>query len=354
MIDDVFVIDAVAHGYNLGPANQVDPGYAAATGAQLYGLAMQFVPEGYLLPYEEWSNSADPDLVASALFAESPTDFAIYHQVPMFGAFKDGSSPIWVGQNMRERWPGRVALFAGVSPFLPDPVGQVDRAIDEYGAIGLKLYPLELIEGHVNPFPLDDPEIAYPIYQRAVDRGIKTIAVHKALPLGPVPLDPFRVADVEAAAIAFPQLMFQIVHGGMAFVEETALQLARFPNISVNLEGTTVLAVKAPRQFATIVGSFLQLGAADRILWATGCMAIHPRPFLEAFWRMEMPRDLVEEYGMPELTRDIKAQILGANAARICGIDIDAERAKASGDQYSTSSEPRPPWSTRDLTGASA
>ena len=72
MIDDVFVIDAVAHGYNLAPANQVDPCYAAATSAQLYGLAMQFVPEGYLLPYEEWSNSADPDLVASALFAESP------------------------------------------------------------------------------------------------------------------------------------------------------------------------------------------------------------------------------------------------------------------------------------------
>jgi hypothetical protein len=47
MIDDVFVIDAAAHGYDTGPTNQLDPRYAAVTNAQLYCLRMQFVPEGY-------------------------------------------------------------------------------------------------------------------------------------------------------------------------------------------------------------------------------------------------------------------------------------------------------------------
>ena len=331
----------------LTPANQVDRRYAEVSTAQLYGLGAHFVPEGYLLPLEDWIRSADPDLVASALFAESATDFAIYHEVPMFGAFIDGGSPVWVGTEIRDRWPGRMAIFAAVSPFLPDPVGQVDRAVDELGAVGLKLYPFDLVEGRAAQFTLDDPEIAYPIYQRAVERGIKTVAVHNALPLGPVPLDPFRVGDVEGAAIAFPDLMFEIVHGGMAFVEETAMQLARFPNVSVNLEGTSVLAAKAPLQFATILGSFLQLGAEDRIMWATGCMAIHPRPFIEAFWAMEMPPQLVDGYGFPPLTREVKKKILGLNAARICGIDIKLAKSQARDDEFSTLNDLRPPWSTR-------
>jgi len=32
--------------------------------------------------------------------------------------------------------------------------------------------------------------------------------------------------------MAFPELNFEIVHGGMAFLEETAWQIARFPTSS--------------------------------------------------------------------------------------------------------------------------
>jgi hypothetical protein len=32
-----------------------------------------------------------------------------------------------------------------------------------------------------------------------------------------------------------------------------------------------------------------------------------PRPAIEAFWNFEMPRDLVEEYGLPELTKEVRA-----------------------------------------------
>lgn len=343
--DDVFVIDAVAHGYNYHAGNQVEPRYAQVAVGQLYGLAAQFVPDGFLLPLDRWVHGADPDLVGSALFGESATDYAIYHEVPMFGVFTDGGSPVWVGTEMRKRWPGRVGIYAGVSPFLPDAVGQVDRAVEELGAIGLKLYPFDLVEGRTAQFSMGDPEIAYPIYQRALERGIKNIAVHKALPLGPVPLDPFRVGDVESAAAAFPDLMFQIVHGGMAFVEETAMLLGRFSNVCVNLEGTMVLATKAPLQFATIIGSFLQYGAEDRIMWATGCMGVHPKPFIDAFWAMDMPQLLMDGYGLPPLTKDIKRKVLGLNAARICGIDIPAVQALTASDEFAALDAPRPAWS---------
>jgi hypothetical protein len=344
MIDGQFVLDAVAHGYSQAAENQVDRRYGETTARQLYGMGAHYVPEGYLLPFEQWTHATDPDLVASALFAESPTDMAVYHEVPMFGAFRDGGSPLWVGQRMRERWPHRVALFGAVSPFLPDPRGQVDRKAD-LGVIGLKLYPFDFVAGRATSFRLDDPELAFPIFERALERGIRHVAVHKALPLGPVPLAPFGVCDVESAAVTFPDITFEIVHGGMAFLEETTWQLARFPNVVVNLEGTSVLAVRAPRQLAQVIGSFLLAGAAERILWATGCMAVHPKPFVEAFWRLEMPTDLMEGYGMPPLTAEVKAGILGGNAARLYGVDIQTVTAAGRDDEFGRRSTAAPPWS---------
>ena len=352
-LDDVFVIDAVAHGYNYAPENWVDQTYGATASQQLYALGAHYVPEGSMLPYEDWVRGDDPDLVASALFAESQTDFAVYHGVPMFGAFKDGGSPLRVGQEIRDRFPARMALFGAVSPWQSDPLAEIDRLVDEVGVIGIKLYPFDLVSGRAERFALDDPRVAFPLYERAEARGIKTVAVHKALPLGPVPIEPFQVTDIEGAAAAFPNLNFQIVHGGMAFVEETAWQLARFSNVSVNLEGTVAFAVRAPAQLAQILGAFLLAGAEDRIVWATGCMAVHPQVFLEAFWRLQTPAELVHGYGLPELTDDIKRKILGENAARILGLDITQLRGKAQDDQFAGRAELAPRWS-RAAAGVSA
>jgi predicted TIM-barrel fold metal-dependent hydrolase len=353
MLDDTFVIDAVTHGYHFAPENSRDPETTQVFVNQLYALGYSFVPEGWLLDYERWMRAHDPDLVASCLFAESRTDACIYHEVPIFGLFKDGGSPLWVGERMRERWPGRVVLYGGVSPWQDGALERIDQLVEEHGVKGLKLYPLDIVSGELQTLDMGDPELTFPIFERARKLGIRTVAVHKALPLGPVPLAPFEVTDVEEAAAAFPDLNFEIVHGGLAFVEETALQVARFPNVVVNLEGTSLLLAKAPRRFCEVVGSFLTYGAGDRIVWATGAMAVHPRPFLDAFWELEMPRDLVEQYGMPELTAEVKRAILGENAARLVGLDIDEMRREAAGDEFSEREELAPAWSAAAPAAAS-
>jgi uncharacterized protein len=345
MIDGAFVIDAVTHGYNFAPENSNDPELTSSVVDQLYGLTTNFFPEEWLLEKERWMRAADPDLVASVLFAESPTDVAIYHQVPIYGLFKDGGSPISVGERMRERWPSRVAIYGGVSPFKEDAVEQVDRLVEEHDVQGLKLYPLDIVEGEIKTLAMDDPEVTFPVLERAQELGIRTVAIHKALPLGPVPLGPFEVTDIEGAASAFPDLFIEIVHGGLAFLEETAWQVARFPNVVVNLEGTCYSLLKAPLLFAQVIGTFLNFGAADRIVWATGAMAVHPRPLVEAFWNFQMPPELVHGFGLPELTPEIKRAILGENAARIVGLDIDAIRREIEGDEFSSREELAEPWS---------
>jgi hypothetical protein len=114
-----------------------------------------------------------------------------------------------------------------------------------------------------------------------------------------------------------PGADLEIVHGGYAFLEETALQYALFQNIVVNLEGTSLFLTHAKRKFAEILGTLIASGGPQRVVWATGAALFHPQPLLEEFWNLEMPRDLVEGYGFPQLTSEMKQAILGGNQARI-------------------------------------
>jgi len=59
----------------------------------------------------------------------------------------------------------------------------------------------------------------------------------------------------------------------------------------------------------------------DEVCW-------QPQWALEAFWNFELPQDLVEGYGYPQLTEQAKRKILGENLLRLHGMDIEATRAK--------------------------
>ena len=123
------------------------------------------------------------------------------------------------------------ALLAGLSPAMPAVLadalareGMVVTATDREaadaverlpGAIGVKLYPHQM-----DPYRRwhADDEVVTAVIERARALGLRTIAIHKALPNGSVPLDPYRVGtDLEVAADAFPDMNFEIIHSGMAF-----------------------------------------------------------------------------------------------------------------------------------------
>ena len=65
----------------------------------------------------------------------------------------------------------------------------------------------------------------------------------------------------------------------------------------------------------------LRLGGAD----------LPPRWALDAFWNFQLPQDLVEGYGYPQLTEQAKRKILGENLLRLHGMDVEATRARLRG-----------------------
>jgi hypothetical protein len=337
MIGDALVIDAVVHGYNSPPETYTHPLSAGVVAALYDGYHRVFSPRGekrWILDRERFAR-VDPDLIGHALFEESQVDYAVYHDIPLYGLYRGGASPLWIGRELRERHPDRVALFGGIWPAQPDPIGEVDRLIEEEGVVGLKFYPYDIYDGRGVEVRMDDPEAVYPILEHAQSRGIRSIAVHKAIAMAGCPIQPFHPRDLEDALIAFPDLNFQIVHGGFAFLEETALQLSYYRNASVVLEGASAFLVNMPLKFAEVLGRFLMTGAWDRIIWATGCTALHPRPLLEAFWSFEMPEHLMAGYGFPPLSPQLKQAILGGNIARILGLEVAARTDGALAEPWS-------------------
>ena len=323
MIDGMFVVDSIVHAFDSTTANAITR-YGEAIFRSAQSFQWNFTRPEYRIEPERYFQRIDAEALESALFEESQIDFAVYHTVPIWGFVRD-FSPAEIGLELRRRQPERVRLYGGISPLQGQrALDDLDRQVEEWDIIGLKLYPMDIVDGEVRALSFADHDIIYPVLERCRQHGLKVIAIHKAFPLGPVEMDPFRVNDVDYAARDFPDLAFEVVHSGMAFLEEAVLQVSRFDNVYVNLETTASLAELHPRRFAAILGAFLAAGAGKKLFWSSGATNSHPRAVSEAFAALEMPADMIELQGFPSLTSEIKADIFGRNYARLHGLDLGA------------------------------
>jgi uncharacterized protein len=333
-INGMFVFDSVVHGFRSTDAN-VASRYGRSLLIANHAFQWAMVPDPYRLEPLRYFQEVSADVLESLLFLESDVDMACYHMVPAFGFLHD-MSPMSVGLELKRRHPKRIINYGGVSPLQGQKaLDDLDRQVEEWGISGLKLYPVDVIDGEVRVLRFDDQDVLYPILERCRKHGVRVVAVHKAMPLGAVAMDPFKNSDVDYAAIDFPDLNFEVVHSGYAFLDEAAFQLSRFPNVYVGLESTTALAVRHPRKLARILGEFLIMGGAKKLFYSSGASSPHPRPTLEAFAALEMPVDMVEGDGYPPLTAEVKADLLGRNYARLHGIDIEMAQAAIADDALS-------------------
>ena len=75
--------------------------------------------------------------------------------------------------------------------------------------------------------------------------------------------------DMDGAADAFPDINFVIYHVGVPFIDETCWQLIRFPNLYASLAVGINFIVRAPRQFAELLGKLLFWCGEDKIVYGS-------------------------------------------------------------------------------------
>ncbi len=360
------VVDAVAHAYDRSLVNRSDECseeeyIRVQKNSHAQSSALEPKGGGFQLSLREYTARWSGEALAETFFLESDVDIVIHHHVHIPYFFKvtpDGGASRWdAGVEMARLAPGRVFLYASVDTFDPDKervFAEMERRAAE-GAVGFKFYPTRgFFDRSSNEFVTaryDDPESAYPFFEKARSLGIKHLAFHKAQPIGPGPINALRPTDLTKAAAAFTDLTFEVVHDGWAFLEESAMQLRSLPNIYANLEIVANLATRQPRRFAHIIGTFLRDGAPERILFASGCGYNHPDPIVRSIIDFEMPEDLCEGYGYPQLTPEIKRNILGLNACAMLGIDPVEKAAELSEDEWSrrraVNKGKQEPWTAR-------
>ncbi|HKG39263.1 MAG TPA: amidohydrolase family protein [Conexibacter sp.] len=339
MIHDVPVINGIVHAWNFDPSNVIEGAGTWNESQRLVDDAVawhrNWNPPGLQVPMSAYLTDFSPELIARTMFLESDTDLAVHHHLALYTWFKDGLVRHEKNVEMMQRWPDRFITYAGVDPTagVPQAIESLKRQVDELPrTVGLKVYPAQI--DPLRWFRMDDEEI-FPLWEAVRDLGLKVVAVHKAMPMGAVPMGPYKVDDVDGAANAFPELNWEIVHGGTAFAEETAYAIARYPNVFTNFEVTSALLTAAPGWFEEIVAQFLFWGGAEKMLWGDGAPFVHPQPLLEKFWRLEIRDELLAKYNIPQITREDKAKILGGNYARMIGLDVDAALAKIADDEFS-------------------
>jgi uncharacterized protein len=344
MPDDVFVIDPVVHALNLNRAN-----VASKYGEQLYamshGLHAMLSPSHALAPQHVYMTDMAPETLVRTMFEESRTDLVATHTLRLDSWFRDGFAAEWKTVAMTRDFPTRVLGYVGIDPTQEKRavLDDLERQVaDVPGAVGVKLYPHQM-----NPYRAwrTDDDTVMALIERAQALGLRSIAIHKALPNGSVPLAPYRIGeDFEIAADAFPGMAFEIVHSGMAFIEETAMAIGRFPNVYANLETTTAMLWQAPGRFAAALALLMQWGGPEKLLWSTGCTVVHPQHLIEAFWAFDFDGQTRDRHGIPPMNDAIRRMILGENYARMIGLDIADWRARQAGDAFAGRGELKAPW----------
>jgi uncharacterized protein len=326
MLDDIFIFDNVIHVYDMSDANlRKDRSDAAGAREQLLesGRRSRFVPYTSTMEFaKRWTTEE----MYSMIFVDAPTDMAMAQVVPLFDWYEDFFAPVYAQHAMAAAYPDRVLFCGGVDPLyrgLADALDQIEYQVKELGAASMKFYNAHIAQS----WRCDDEELAYPLYEKCDDLGITVLQFHKGVPIGLQNVENLRPNDLQAPARDFPQLDFVVHHLALPYFDELVNIAQRFPNIYLSLSGTFNYVLIAPQRVQNWLGRLLMEVGVDKLLWGSEAALLgSPAPYLNAFMNLEIPEDMQDGLGYPQITREDRELILGGNFARLMKIDLDSKK----------------------------
>jgi len=255
----------------------------------------------------------------------------------------------------------RLLAHTVITPKQPGWMEEVDKAISTYKPDSWKSYTIgDPLAPSKYPWRLDDEQVMYPFYEKAVKAGITTICIHKGL-LPPDYEKSFAgvweyatVDDLGKAAKDWPRMNFVVYHSALrAFLELPDLAWAEF-EASGRIKWTSDLAdipakygvnnvygeigtsfansaVAHPKFSAALIGTLVKGLGADHVVWGTDSVWYgSPQWQIEALRRLEIPEDMQKKYGFTPLggpNSPTKQAIFGLNSARLYRINLKAADA---------------------------
>ncbi|MFL5339202.1 MAG: amidohydrolase family protein [Gemmataceae bacterium] len=306
------------------------------------------------------------------LFGDSDTTMAVISGVPTRDWDKNPLPPdqmVATRKYVNDLAGSRRVLSHGLlRPNLGEKeFAEMERQVKELKVDAWKMYTgAELGE---KAWFMDDEKVAYPFWERTKKLGVKNLCVHKGLPLGAFNEKACTPFDLEKAAKDWPDLNFIVYHSGyrgpgmfalgtgdkvpppknpdeqeIPWISDIFRILKKNPgikNIYFELGSTFAqLSGSQPEKCLHMLGQMIQTAGPDRILWGTDSIWNgSPQSQIERLRRLKMTDKLMEKFKYPELTDEIKNQILGLNAAKLFGVDVKDARKAIKADRLTKARE---------------
>lgn len=115
---------------------------------------------------------------------------------------------------------------------------------------------------------------------------------------------------------------------GYPYCDDLNMVAMGHPNVHVCLSLLIPWAIGAPRKFAKIIGEALRWAGPDKIIWGTDYagFAMQVKFAVEGLRDFQIPKEMQEQYGFPEITNEDRQKIFGGNLGRLLGIDVTKRR----------------------------
>jgi predicted TIM-barrel fold metal-dependent hydrolase len=299
----------------------------------------------------------DVDNLLELLFLRSDTSMAILSAIPVYGASVIGEdsplSPAIMAETRRISQAAcrddRLLLQGQVAPsrgVLEETLAAMDKVLDTHPVSAWKVYTHAGGPGwYLDDHDPDAPQVGEAFIRKVVETGVNRIAVHKGFAvIGDTRQAPYSdPVDIGPAAKRHPDVNFIVYHSGYEGSPSNAapytdssgpesvdrliasLQKAGIgPNSNVYAElGSTWYAMlREPDQAAHVLGKLLKYVGEDNVVWGTDTLWYGtPQPQIQALRAFEIAPQLQEQHGYPELTKELKNKIFGANSMALYGVE---------------------------------
>ena len=139
--------------------------------------------------------------------------------------------------------------------------------------------------------------------------------------------EPVDVADIDDVATSFQDLNFIVEHCGLPRLDDFCWIATQETNVYGGLAVVLPFIHTRPGYFGHVMAELLFWIGPDKILYGSDYGIWTPKWLIDKFMAFEIPADITKETGSV-LSLETKTKILGLNAARIYGIDVEAQKKK--------------------------
>ena len=204
--------------------------------------------------------------------------------------------------------------FASVNPNYRGPkkaVQELERAVNDLGLTGLKLYPM------YQDWSPADPVIAFPIFEKAEELGIPVLVHQAGSTRVDARMEHANPVLLDAAGRHFPDMRLIIAHCGIPWIHEALFMLTKHPNFytEISYHIATVTREGLYRFLLDAKQFFVPL---EKIFFGTDYPGFLYDP-VHLSEKLMTVNEEARRMGTPEIPQHELEGIMGDNFARLMG-----------------------------------